>query len=131
MGVCSNEAANDFQFIFEALCAYDLNWKPNVLLANASVAITAGFQNVFGQPTKRIFCFFHVLKNLEKYMKPLPKIVHKSLKADIRTLQLCNDETSFLKASNLFLEKWKAETDSLKLVLITSSHSGWWKKWLV
>lgn len=48
-------------------------------------------------------------KNLEKYLKPLPKIIKRNLKEDINTEQLCNDEPTFL-----FLEKWQANDDYIQ-----------------
>lgn len=128
VAVCSAEAAEDFRFIFEALHMYDVNWKPDVLLADASAAITAGFRGVFGEPEKRIMCFFHVLKNLEKYLKPLPRNVQRDLKADIRALQLCNDETTFGKASTLFLNKWRTDTAQNVTDCIDYFHSQWLAK---
>lgn len=87
VAICSNESEDDFAFIFEALRTYNLTWKPEILLADASAAITAGFRKVFGDPKIRITCFFHVLKNLDKSLKPLPKRQYVQLKSDIRSMQ--------------------------------------------
>lgn len=86
----TNESDADFQIIFEALKTYNLAWKPTVLLADASAAITAGFRKVFGNPKIRITCFFHVLKNLER--------LYAQLRCDIRNLQVCGDSDVFRKA---------------------------------
>lgn len=114
IAVCKGESGNDFTFIFDALHNFNLAWQPEVLLADASQSITQGFTNVFGVPKIRLMCFFHVLTNVEKYFKRLTKS-NPNLKPDIHALQTCNDETTFLKASELFLKKWEmTDEDGIK-----------------
>lgn len=44
-----------------------------ILLGDGSEAITLGFERVFGKPVVRLYCYFHILHNAEKYLKPLTK----------------------------------------------------------
>ncbi|KAK7601130.1 hypothetical protein V9T40_008571 [Parthenolecanium corni] len=112
MAVCKGETANDFAFIFKALHNYNLEWQPSILLADCSEAITNGFKQVFGEPRVRIMCFFHVLKNIEKYFKVITKKkTCTQLKDDIQSLQGCKDEQTFQKAAELFLGKWATTND--------------------
>lgn len=112
LAICKDEAAEDFAFIFRAFHNFDPHWNPSVLLADGSEAITGGFRSIFGEPAVRIMCFFHVLKNLEPYFKGLKKRDEcVKLKLDIQSLQTCSNETSFLKATELFFLKWRAKND--------------------
>lgn len=126
IAVCKGESANDFGYIFDALHNFDLEWKPRLLLADASESITRGFVNIFGVPSVRIMCFFHVLQNVEKHFKRLTK--YKDLKQDIYALQTCKDESTFLKASNLFLEKWSGTDDDQVKEFIHYFNSQWLEK---
>ena len=47
VAVCKGEGTDDFSFIFESLRSHHLVWHPEVLLADGSDAITAGFRAVF------------------------------------------------------------------------------------
>jgi hypothetical protein len=128
VAVCNNESASDFAFIFDALRTYDLDWHPDVLLADASQAITAGYTQVFGAPVLRIMCYFHVLKNLETYLKPLPRYHQTNLKSDIRSLQVCWNADVFKKASSLFVKKWAKEKDPRVKDFITYFTEQWLSK---
>lgn len=122
--VCNAETGEDFRFIFEALHKYNLQWQPSVLLADGSDAITMGFVKVFGVPLVRIMCFFHVVENLEKYLKVLPKnLLH--IKQDIDVLQICPDEETFKSAMELFFKKW---TEPEAAAITTYFRSQWIEK---
>jgi hypothetical protein len=105
--VSKGENTDDFRYFFEAFHMFDRDWHPTELLADASVAITNAFISVFGQPLVRIMCYFHVLHNVEKYLKVLPIEVRAEIKRDIDALQTCDSETKFTKAADLFLCKWR------------------------
>ena len=72
-----------------------MEWQPSLLLADGSEAITKGYSAVFGPPTTRLMCYFHVLHNIEKYLKPLPTEVSKKIKADLTVLQSSQNESTF------------------------------------
>lgn len=120
LAVCSAETAEDYAFIFDALHKYDLEGRPTILLADTSEAITLGYQKVFGVPRIRLMCFFHVLHNLEKYLKVLKARDCVLIKNDIHELQTCASESSFKVASGLFFKKWDAHTTVvISTVIIT------------
>ena len=75
-------------------------------MADASTAITEGFTNVFGPPKTRLMCFFHVIKSVEKYLKPLKE--KDEIKKDIHTLQICKERDVFKIGAELFIKKWQA-----------------------
>jgi hypothetical protein len=108
IAVCTREAAADFTFLFRAVHAYNIKWHPTIFLADASDAITAGFVEVFGEPKLRLMCFFHVVKNIEKYFKSITKGGHNSeLRGDLSALQSAKNSATFRKASDLLLQKWE------------------------
>lgn len=111
LAICNGETAEDFAFIFCTLHTFNPEWKPVILLADGAEAITRGFEEVFGPPQVRLMCYFHVLKNVEKYLKVIRGSTSVALKHDITTLQACQDETSFQKAAVLFFKKWGASED--------------------
>lgn len=130
IAVCKSETTDDFGFIFTALHDLDVEWKPTVLLADGSDAITAGFQLVFGEPLIRLMCFFHVLKNIEKYLKVLTKGKrHGDLKDDIHALQLCQSDLAFEKASQLFMKKWTSTKDAKVTEFAVYFEEQWLKKY--
>ena len=107
--VCKDESSDDFAFVFRAVRAFNVEWTPSILLADGSEAITRVFTDVFGAPRVRLMCFFHVVHNIEKYMKPLKSKVSGQIRCDLRALQTAKDEITFTIASRLFLQKCKKE----------------------
>ena len=73
LAILRGEAAEDYAFVFGALHQWDAKWKPSILLADGSDAITSGYATIFGVPDIRCMCYFHVLHNCEKYLKTLEK----------------------------------------------------------
>jgi len=63
LAICKGETSEDFQFMFEALHKEDVQWKLSILCADACEAITKGSRAIFGEPSVRIICYFHVLQN--------------------------------------------------------------------
>ena len=131
LSVTSGETAEDFEFVFRALHNFHPEWVPTVLLADGADAITKAFTSVFGEPLTRLMCYFHVTENIEKYLKPLCTRkcdLGKQVKEDIRILQLCQNEDMFLKATNLFLQKWKKNTDARLIDFMNYFEAQWLKK---
>ena len=81
--LCNAESKADFAFMFWSLENFNERWKPRLLLADGAEAITAGFVDVFGVPQVRLQCYYHVLHNLEKFLKPIPDEIRISIKVDI------------------------------------------------
>lgn len=106
VAVSKSESSEDLAFVFNAVRSFNLEWQPTILLADACEAITKGFEQVFGVPETRLMCFFHVLKNLEKFLKLLTKGgMCVKLKDDIHALQTAQDDVTFSKGCELFLKK--------------------------
>lgn len=105
LGVCANETASDYQFIFQSLKKYNSNWNPSILLADGSAAITKGFTDVFGAPKTRLMCFFHVLQSSEKRLKCLKE--KDNIKSDINALQISKIEEVFKIGAELFIKNGK------------------------
>lgn len=128
LAVTKGETVADFSFVFRALHQYNLEWKPNILLADACTAITNAFVAIFGVPEVRIMCHFHMLQNVEKYLKPLQTRTRLDLKLDIRALQTCADEETFMKASDLFLAKWRKKNDVCIKTFVDYFEGEWLRK---
>ena len=124
LAVCKGEAAEDFAYIFRAVQMFCDEWAPDVLLADASDAITNGFINVFGVPRVRLMCYFHVVQKLEKYLKPLECKKRVAVKEDIRALQTAQDRQTFTTAADLFLKKWRSAHPDL----VSYIQSQWLNK---
>lgn len=107
LAVCNTENENDFSFIFSAVCKYKGNtsvWKPTILLADASIAITNGFNKTFKGCNVRLMCYFHVIQAIDKKLRLIKN--SEELKNDISALQLCSSTVMFDRISHLFLLKW-------------------------
>lgn len=128
--VTKGETAQDFEFLFRALHEVNLEWAPSILLADGSEAITNGFHAVFGPPDVRLMCNFHVIKNVEPYLKSLTKNgIAGHLKEDIYTLQICPDETTFTSAFAMFLEKWQKKKHSRVNNFLEYFEKEWFQKY--
>ena len=88
IAVCKGESSADFAFVFNAVRKFNGEWAPSVLLADACEAITGGFEDVFESPRIRLMCYFHVIKNIEKYMKASTEDESNHIRADIQILQM-------------------------------------------
>jgi len=117
--VTTNEKTQDFAFMFKTLKDWvkkdGADLQPELLIADASQAIRNGFHRVFGTQSISIMCWAHMRKNVTKKVE---KYCHKNLVPEIFTdldqLQLSNSEHIFLKASNLFIDKWSHQDAFIK-----------------
>ena len=74
-------------------------------------------------------CFYHVVHANEKYLKPLTKGGKCGHIKDIQTLQHCDNEGTFAKASELFLKWWKKDKDPQVRTFITHFEDEWLHKY--
>ena len=119
--VMKGETTQDFEFVFQCLHDYHLEWQPSILLADGAEAITNAFVNVFGIPAVHIMCYFHIVQNV--HLRSLGSHVCGAICADIHVLQLCQNLEVFKTASSLFLTKWWKVNDSkINLSLIHISE---------
>ena len=70
-------------------------------------------------------CYFHVVQNITKYLRSLPKRTCGAIRADIQALQHAQDDITFRKAATLFLAKWQKEQDPVIQNFIQYFESQW------
>ena len=115
IGVCDGEAAEDFEFIFKSIktavfSVFKIHMEPKILQADASDAITRGFELVFGKQC-RLMCWFHVIKKIEEKSRSLKKEDSDKIRNDLNFLQLCPSPEAFDRASELFKIEWLEHED--------------------
>lgn len=126
VAVTKGETGRDFEFIFSAVSKAVPEWKPSILLADGSDAITKGFTTVFGVPNIRLMCYFHVKKDVDKDLHSVSDVnLRKLLKVDIDLLQSCQHENQFVQASKLFLKKWRKNSSKQVQDFITHFEQEW------
>ncbi|CAF1118993.1 unnamed protein product [Rotaria sordida] len=135
MAVCSNEATQDFRFIFRALQEglQKLNLEeinPDFLITDGADAMRNAFQDVFGEKPM-VMCWAHMRR---KVVKKIESMVEKSkqedLVNDIESLQLAQNERIFMKASTLFVKKWsKTELNFIEYFQNEwlTTHNAWYE----
>lgn len=52
---------------------FDIEYKPNILQADAADSITRGFEKVFESSYRRLMCWFHMRKAVEKNLSNFSK----------------------------------------------------------
>lgn len=113
IAITSSESANDFEFLFDSLQhgvakATNSDLKPEKLVADLAIPITNGFDRSFEIDYTRIYCFAHVMMNVEKFN--FNDIANKEpIKNDLRTLQLMSNKQWFDIGWKLFARKWKED----------------------
>ena len=135
LAVCTEERKDDFNFVFSALKRLRPSFTPGIVLADAAEAITNGFAEVYGPPTKRIICWVHVQRNIKKRLtklglsKQIPKI-----DADFQLVQQSMNPRVFSVAANLFVEKWQGQSAPMDEFLayfksqwVDSNQNGWYE----
>ena len=90
-----------------------------MLLADGSDAITNGYERVFGKPQKRIMCWAHVVRNVDKHLKSIAVKDKLSIKTDISALQLALNSNIFNAAYELFQDKWKSKNSAIGKLFYT------------
>lgn len=118
IGVCTNEANADFEFIFNALnkgveTVYHIPVDPDFLICDAAHAIHIAFAKVYGADKLIIMCWAHMRRAVAK--KVLTFIHNKKLQNevmyDIDNLQATKTTEDFDRAANLFTEKWMTHSE--------------------
>ena len=113
--VCTFEDENDFAFIFNSVKdllkeTLTIDYKPSILVADASSAITNGFEQAFGPFPCRVVCWAHVIRNVDKkLMLVSDRKMQASIRADICSIQLATNEERFDLAMQLFFQKWRRQ----------------------
>lgn len=76
-------------------------FKPKVLISDASPAIINAFYNSFESAESNVVCWAHVKRNLYQ------KVSNEAILADVDILQLSPSIDVFEKGVKLFMSKWK------------------------
>ncbi|RNA13007.1 hypothetical protein BpHYR1_030270, partial [Brachionus plicatilis] len=91
-------------------------------------AITNGHELAFGKPSKRIMCWAHVLRNVNKHLVSIPSETRNAIISDIMVIQLSINEDIFRAAIRLFCDKWLLKNDSLVENFIKYFKEQWFTK---
>ena len=112
--------------------------KPAILIAYGSDAITNGFKRVFGSEFKRVMCWAHMRRAVDKKIKMINDVsIENEVMEDIEKIQISQNPKTFEKASQLFLNKWQATKYKKMQNLVDffsyfvqewlGTHSGWYE----
>lgn len=117
IAVTSKETSDDYAYIFKCLktsieSEYNCIFKPSILVADNDMAISNGFEQVFGTPKNRINCMFHVMSNIKKHMKGIPVELKKNIKKDINLLVYSPNYDCFKVAAGLIISKYQPYTNT-------------------
>lgn len=111
LAICYGETANDYKVLFQSLeigigLICHQKFGPEYLIGDFSQAITIGFEDTFGSLFTRVYCFAHLMMNVDK-RKYRSSDNKANIKNDIRKLRFSYNKRIFDIGCNLFLEKWK------------------------
>jgi hypothetical protein len=136
IGVCTNETARDFQFVFSSLIEgvkkhFDTDYKPDILLADSAPAITNGFKSAFGYQDDdfiRLNCWPHTERNLDKKIKGIKSDkIRREVKTDIHLIQLANTRDDFKFLWDQFCKKWRSKRMSDVSTFVEYMEKNWIK----
>lgn len=111
LAICYGETTDDYRFLFESLkigigLVCNENFDPDYVIGDAAAAITGGFVATFGTLFQRVYCFAHLMMNVDK-RKYRSSENKQQIKNDIRKLKFSYNKRIFDIGCKLFLEKWK------------------------
>jgi len=134
MAVCSSEAQEDFQTIFNILKSEStVPYRPKYIIADCAEAITNAFSEVFGPNFTRVYCWFHIMKNIKHKLHSISDIdIRSEIKSDISFLQLSDSPEEFARAKDLWITKWSSEKEASQFVeyfktQYLDQRSGWFQ----
>lgn len=115
--VCVSETRKDFEFIFLAVQQgisniFKASFEPMFVISDAATAIHNAARKIFGDIVNIIICWFHMRRNvadkLPSYIEDLSK--QMQFLSDLDQLQVAKTVEIFEIALELFLSKWRAES---------------------
>ncbi|OXA54574.1 hypothetical protein Fcan01_11709 [Folsomia candida] len=109
ISVTASETTRDFEFLFRSMVtSVGHNYSPKILIADAAEAITNAFKTVFGDDFIRVFCWFHLCKNIDSHKSLVKdKNLWAGIKKNMSQLQLAKSVEEFNVAQTLFCQKYK------------------------
>ncbi|CAF1008423.1 unnamed protein product [Brachionus calyciflorus] len=142
LAVCKTEQDVDFSFYFSSVKetysrVFNNEIEFTALVADNATAITNGFKQVFNLE-KRVQCWAHVIRNIDKHLRSVPKDYQLKLRKDIHDIQSIFREDLFQVAVNLFEAKWKKVNNPgvqnfmsyFKEQWTTEANMGWFEGYL-
>ena len=132
MALTYGETEKDFSFMFQLL-KENTDHHPSILIADCSEAITNAFRSAFGDDFTRVFCSFHVLKNVDKFLKPSKFAgIRSDIRNDISFMQLCSSEEEFEAWKKLWIKKWEKNETAAEFVTYFAEEylhqrNGWYE----
>lgn len=109
IALLSNENTEAFSFVFNSLIKTKASYKPTVLIADCAPSITNAFETTFGKNYTRVFCWYHVKRNLDNKLKSVPKEKYNQVQSDLYQLQCCLSLDQFKVAFECFFNKWSRD----------------------
>ena len=111
LGVMQGETTDDYRLLLSSMKSSveqvsGAVYEPRIVVADCADAITTAIGQVFPD-AKRGYCWFHVKKATETYLRRESKEMQAIYKADIANLQLCYTQDQFNMAAQLALDKWR------------------------
>jgi hypothetical protein len=145
LGICTHETQEEFGFMFEALKTaikdtFNVDFQPDVLVADAADAITNGFIKTFGINFTRVMCYAHVDRAVDNYLRVVTdEEARQNIKIDIGKLHLASSDELFDYLYDKFVNKWviyacdKADKSIVKFLeyfhkeWYASKNRGWYE----
>ncbi|KAI1718023.1 hypothetical protein DdX_06435 [Ditylenchus destructor] len=83
-------------------------YRPLYILADGDAAITAAVKNSFAPPPRRLMCYPHMIRCVDRKLNELriSGDVRQDIKSDIQLLQVATAPLVFTKAAELLIESW-------------------------
>jgi hypothetical protein len=115
--ITQHERTEDYAYMF--LCIKELvklarhvDYEPTILVADCAGAITKGFEEVFNL-IKRVFCWFHVKKAIEKEINQVKcRNLKNTILTDIVNFQHNVEENTFTTIARLMVTNWQQQSTS-------------------
>lgn len=96
------------KLFFSALKIYGVTISSTILVADSADALTNGFKEVFTM-SKRVNCWAHVKRNIDKRIGLFSKELKAVITKDIQLIQDLFDPNLFETSVELFENKWKSK----------------------
>ncbi len=127
-----NEKTEDFAFLFGSIKeaakkAHNIDYTPNILIADSAPSITNGFKQVFNL-THRGTCWAHAVRGLDDILRK-----HPDIRQEIDLMQASPTQEIFEAALALFKRKY-AKSEILKELeswWLRDEHNTWYEGFLV
>ena len=110
--VVSTETKEDYAFVMQSMkdgarLYHDLDFNPEVVVADMAKSISAAVSEVFPDAVRRT-CWFHLKKAVEQRARKETGGMCEVVLKDISDLQLSPSPDQFYHAATLMMEKWEA-----------------------